>query len=641
MKIKKVLSAVSLLAICAVTLVVYGAHSYAASIGGETFSGISTTANQWTSGGASPACLTAATTSATNSIPACSGGPYNTVGNGVLRLTPAVNNKSGFAIYNTPITTGDGLKVSFDMYQYGTTTSSGADGIAFFLIDGSQSPTQPGAVGGSLGYSSNGVNPGIVGGYVGVGFDWFGNFSGSGYGSGGIGRVPNSVTLRGSESTGYQYITSKVAAGSISNEAAASRANAKRHVVVTINSNNIMTVQVDYNDGSGLHDELQNINLNEVNGNSSLPTSFKFGFAASTGGSNNIHEISGFTVDPIDPKFVVHSGLTGPWKQDEDGSYTLDISNAPDAGPTIGTITYSSTLPSGFVPKSASGTGWTCTVAGQQVNCTHPGTGADAIQPNQAIPTIQVYFHTNKDADTGTNYTFTHSYATPGHGSTISGTLTSHVLGLTAAGDHDTVSDTVEDAAPNNGDANQDGTADKTQVNVTSFSNSVTGQYSVVDTSGCTGNRDVSAANVTSIDNGYTYPAGLVNFKLDCAVGATATVNLYYYGLTTDKLVLRKYDANTGTYSTIPNATFVKVHIGGQDATKITYAITDGGSLDEDGTVNGVIIDPAGPALQSVGITAPNTGVRPESPLPVLALEIISLGIVGFEVSLHRRQRQS
>ena len=62
----------------------------------------------------------------------------------------------------------------FRQFQYGGT---GADGIGFFLVDGSTNLTATGANGGSLGYAQkDGSQPGIRGGYIGVGFDSFGNY---------------------------------------------------------------------------------------------------------------------------------------------------------------------------------------------------------------------------------------------------------------------------------------------------------------------------------------------------------------------------------------------------------------------------------------------------------------------------------
>jgi uncharacterized repeat protein (TIGR01451 family) len=51
-------------------------------------------------------------------------------------------------------------------------------------------------------------------------------------------------------------------------------------------------------------------------------------------------------------------------------SYTLTASNVSPYGPTSGTVTVNDTLPSGIVPSSASGTGWTCSVVSETISCT-------------------------------------------------------------------------------------------------------------------------------------------------------------------------------------------------------------------------------------------------------------------------------
>ena len=47
----------------------------------------------------------------------------------------------------------------------------------------------------------------------------------------------------------------------------------------------------------------------------------------------------------------------------------------------------------------------------------------------------------------------------------------------------------------------------------------------------------------------------------------------------------------------------------GQQALKVVYQVTDGGALDLDGSANGTIVDPAGPARLATG--TPDTGVPP------------------------------
>ncbi|MGB5260871.1 MAG: hypothetical protein WBO34_10175 [Gammaproteobacteria bacterium] len=63
---------------------------------------------------------------------------------------------------------------------------------------------------------------------------------------------------------------------------------------------------------------------------------------------------------------------SGDFTVGQNGSYTLGVSNN---GPSsdAGTITVTDTLPAGLGYISASGSGWTCGAAGQDVSCTHPG----------------------------------------------------------------------------------------------------------------------------------------------------------------------------------------------------------------------------------------------------------------------------
>jgi len=154
------------------------------------------------------ACLTAGgstTISATNPIPACVGLPYysgktlvggingtlgtsgDPVGQGALRLTNGDtasggsngNSQTGAVVSNFTFPSSQGMQVTFTTVTYGGNGGTGADGITFFLADGSQ-PVSVGSYGGSLGYScANYKNPadGVLGGYIGVGIDEFGNFT--------------------------------------------------------------------------------------------------------------------------------------------------------------------------------------------------------------------------------------------------------------------------------------------------------------------------------------------------------------------------------------------------------------------------------------------------------------------------------
>ncbi len=223
-------------------------------------------------------------------------------GQGALRLTAASGNQSSFAIFNQVIDPALGLSITFDFFSYG---GNGADGISFFLIDGNASPTTPGAFGGALGYAARGVTSGLQGGYLGVGFDEFGNFSSTTDNSpGGIGSAatPDSIAVRGSQANAYKYLTGTTTLPTSLDVpgASATRTAARRTARIDLSPTGNLNVQIDLNADGDFLDAgetpaaLQNYNV--VANNGALPTSFKFGFAASTGGSTNIHEVRGLSI---------------------------------------------------------------------------------------------------------------------------------------------------------------------------------------------------------------------------------------------------------------------------------------------------------------------------------------------------------
>ncbi len=151
---------------------------------------------------------------------------------------------------------------------------------------------------------------------------------------------------------------------------------------------------------------------------------------------------------------------------------------------------------------------------------------------------------------------------------------------------------------PHSGDANNDGTLDSQQSNVVSLVNPNSSQYMTLAlSSGCsiTSISISPESSNTEQDDSYAYQNGLVNFTANCgSPGFESTVNIYYFGVSKENLIVRKYNVNTNTYSTISTAVLTEQLIGGTLATVATYSITDGGNLDQDGLSNGVIIDPVG-----------------------------------------------
>jgi Ca2+-binding RTX toxin-like protein len=235
-----------------------------------------------------------------------SGFTADPVGEGALRFTEARNDETGFIIYDFPVRSDAGLEVEFDFHAYGGT---GADGFSFFLIDGEASPQQSGGFGGSLGYAPRTdlevPRPGLLGGYLGIGFDEFGNFANGTEGrNGGVGRrVPDAITLRGSEETNYQFLTTTGELDfSIDVPTTNNREEATRSVEIILTQDGLLSVSIDTDfDGQFEPEEtlIEDFDVQTANGGD-FPETFKFGFAASTGRLTNIHEISNVQIATLE-----------------------------------------------------------------------------------------------------------------------------------------------------------------------------------------------------------------------------------------------------------------------------------------------------------------------------------------------------
>lgn len=196
--------------------------------------------------------------------------------------------------------------------------------------------------------------------------------------------------------------------------------------------------------------------------------------------------------------------------------------------------------------------------------------------------------------------------------------------------DSDTIADSTESAAPNSGDANNDGTPDSEQANVASFVNEVSGEYSVLEVSEectITSVEALAEADVSNpSDSDYNYPAGMLDFVLDCGEeGFTATITQYHYGITGDFLV-RKYKPSTG-YFTIDTASTSNQTIDNQPVKVATYQVQDGSNLDLDSEANGTIEDPAGLGEATEVLADTGENIHPIYLTAALTLLIAGVGI--------------
>ena len=230
------------------------------------------------------------------------------VGQGWLRLTGLPTYQNGYAIYDVPFSSTNGVLITFDYMTWGPAAASqGADGLTVFLYDGAilSNTFKTGGYGGSLGYAQRtGISSGLTGGYVGIGLDEFGNFSNPNEGRvGGPGAKPNSIVIRGPGigQTGYAYLTGTLVGGSIDVYGVSTRPDPAgtgyRKVEIDIEPIS-GTYKITAKFQSGANGTLQTI-INQYTLPSAPPANLKIGFAASTGGLSNYHEIRNLNITTV------------------------------------------------------------------------------------------------------------------------------------------------------------------------------------------------------------------------------------------------------------------------------------------------------------------------------------------------------
>nr|WP_115710431.1 PilC/PilY family type IV pilus protein [Cupriavidus taiwanensis] len=329
------------------------------------------------------ACLTAG--NGTGSIPGCatssftyyrdrnsklvggaSGSVPDAAGYGALRLTNGDtaegangDNQNGAVVSRFTFGMQEGLQVTFSTVTYGgdNLRGTGADGISFYLADGSKSPTV-GGLGGSLGYSCSNVNgayDGVAGGYIGIGIDEFGNFSNKADNTdSGPAFQANRISVRGSGDTNWaglraaypayypdslsaskraQAVQNTCARGyvqdwssgkdggdvrgrrlaynyrmlgisdlpdKIANQQAVSRPTRAKGIPIVyslkLTQNGLLSMSYSYNGGAATP-VITDQDITQANG--PVPASLRFGFAAGTGSGSNVHEITCFKAEPV------------------------------------------------------------------------------------------------------------------------------------------------------------------------------------------------------------------------------------------------------------------------------------------------------------------------------------------------------
>ncbi|MCE6996138.1 hypothetical protein LZG04_15190 [Saccharothrix sp. S26] len=254
-------------------------------------------------------------------------GDATLAGDDGLQLTPAEREKAGTALLNIPFPSRAGVSVDFDFYCAG----GNGDGFAVYLIDGAYD-TDVGGYGAGLGYSRgpDGKGDGVTKGWLGLGFDKCGNFSGSLAGpcTEDVGK-PNRIVLRGSgdRADGFGFITGVPAPGGLD-----AVWTDRAHVQVLI-IDAVVTVHVTRGDTTTT--VFDGVDLKLAEGQAPMPETFKLGLSASTGWEVSRHCLRNLVVTmPTAMPLTVDGAAAAP--AGARTSFTVTVRNdgpndAPDA----------------------------------------------------------------------------------------------------------------------------------------------------------------------------------------------------------------------------------------------------------------------------------------------------------------------
>ncbi|OLF15183.1 hypothetical protein BU204_23260 [Actinophytocola xanthii] len=399
------------------------------SFSNRTVDGTGTITVPATPTGTNGACLTASGNTSTGPIYSCAGN-VDVQGSGKLRFTGAANHQVGGMFGSTSIPTTHGIDLTFNSYQWG---GSGGDGLSFTLTAADPvnpaPPTVTGHFGGSLGYSpypGNGSNrppDGLAHGYLGIGFDVYGNFSATPYSGSGCTNppnfgsvVPNAVAVRGPGNgrVGYCPLTTTYNGTTASMVAmhASTRAAAKVPVQILINpttgpftsdsgvtvaANSYVVVVTGIGQQprrltgtlpavpAGLYPSTSWLNANGV------PKQLVMGLFSSTGAYTDVHEISDVRAKTFEavPRLGVSTTSYAAATSQPGDPVNYKVSATVLKGvDEPGKVSLTQTVPTGVVPVGAFGTGWECARAvGRVITCTTTTAG---FASGTALPVLNV-----------------------------------------------------------------------------------------------------------------------------------------------------------------------------------------------------------------------------------------------------------
>ena len=200
------------------------------------------------------------------------------------------------------------------------------------------------------------------------------------------------------------------------------------------------------------------------------------------------------------------------------------------------------------------------------------------------------YQITIEDLSPGTTY-YIRSFAINSIGTTYG---TEQIITTPDATDNDSdgIENSIELNAPYSGDGNNDGIQDSQQANVGSFI-SIAGSYITVQLISC--DSLLKLENYIRTENGnFEFPFGVISFTAPCS---EAQVKIYYHNVNDLSLFTYRKEIVDGRWIDYEDSEFSIETIDGNQVAVATLTLSDGGIGDSDGIVNGMIVDPGGPAI--------------------------------------------
>ena len=310
------------------------------------------------------------------------------VGDGWMELTPTTGGL-GSVVLNEAFPTSSGVVVEFDYSVTQGNTGQIADGFSFYLLDGATVNPTLGTGGGGLGYRGLAGSPGVSNGYVGIGFDEWGNYTGQ-----------RGIGIRGSGNgeTGYAVVASK-SEDDLGFTIAHGPEDTRRARIRVLNG--VMTVMVKVN--GVWKASFRNIDLASLPGQVAMPASFKMGFSASTGTYVARHQIRNVRIAPAglvpDPYAIKHLELDS---NPSDMQYPVELVTQARYENSSGTVT------DAFVKQPVLGNlesvnaAWTC-VASAPGLCPTAGTGDTTgigLSAGSGSVTVSRWLVSDSNADT-------------------------------------------------------------------------------------------------------------------------------------------------------------------------------------------------------------------------------------------------